>query len=302
MGTSPVTFPLGPPTVSGDTLTVDTALKQPTRVTRRIADLTLQKFIVSRIFAQGGSVSGGAVVYDQAVLNQLYLDNDVERVSPGGEFPIVGSSRQAPKVAEVEKYGGKFFVTDEARDRNDVAHFNNQVVMLANTIVRKVNTRAVAELEAAITALGGAGTFVGNNWNSVVTAGSSASNHDLWPLNDFAQAQLLADQDELGVTYDVWIVNPVQKAALISIYGASGLREILEEMEIREIYASNRVTNGSAYAVASQQVGELRMEQPLRTETDRVVKNEKTLVQSSVRPVMYVTNPYSIKKVTGLNG
>lgn len=297
-----VTFPLGPPTVSGNTLTVDTALQQPTRITRRIADLTLQKFIVSRIFAQGGSVSGGAVVYDQAVLNELYLDNDVERVGAGDEFPIVGSSRQAPKVAEVEKYGGKFFVTDEARDRNDIAHFNNQVVMLANTIVRKVNTRAVTELEAAITALGGAGTFVGNNWNSVVTAGSSASNHDLWPLNDFAQAQLLADQDELGVTYDVWIVNPVQKAALVSIYGASGLREILEEMEIREIYASNRVTNGSAYAVASQQVGELRMEQPLRTETDRVVKNEKTLVQSSVRPVMYVTNPYSIKKVTGLNG
>lgn len=298
----PVTFPLGPPTVSGNELSVDTALKQPTRITRRIADLTLQKFIVSRIFAQGGSVSGGAVVYDQAVLNELYLDNDVERVGPGDEFPIVGSSRQAPKVAEVEKYGGKFFVTDEARDRNDIAHFNNQVTMLANTIVRKVNTRAVAELEAAITALGGAGTFVGNNWNSVVTAGSSASNHDLWPLNDFAQAQLLADQDELGVTYDVWIVNPVQKAALVSIYGASGLREILEEMEIREVYASNRVANGSAYAVASQQVGELRMEQPLRTETDRVVKNEKTLVQSSVRPVMYVTNPYSIKKVTGLNG
>ena len=49
-------------------------------------------------------------------------------------------------------------------------------------------------------------------------------------------------------------------------------------------------------------LGELRVEQPLRTETERTVKNEKTLVQSSVRPVMYVTNPYSIKKVTGLNG
>lgn len=302
MGKAPVTFPLGPPTVSGDTLTVDTALKQPTRITRRIADLTLQKFIVSRIFAQGGSVSGGAVVYDQAVLNELYLDNDVERVAPGDEFPIVGSSRRAPKVAEVEKYGGKFFVFDEARDRNDIAHFNNQVTMLANTIVRKVNTRAVTELEAAITALGGAGTFVGNNWNTVVTAGSSASNHDAWPLNDFAQAQLLADQDELGVEYDVWIGNPVQKAQLVSIYGANGLNDVLAEMGIREFYASNRVANGSAYAVASQQVGELRMEQPLRTETDRIVKNEKTLVQSSVRPVMYVTNPYSIKKVTGLNG
>ncbi|HTW17075.1 MAG TPA: major capsid protein [Nocardioides sp.] len=301
MGTAPVTYPLGPPVVTGDTLTVDTALKQPTRITRRIADMTLQNFIVTRIFAQGGTVVGGAVIYDQAVLNELYLDRDVERVMPGQEFPIVGSSRRAPKVAEVEKYGGKFYVFDEARDRNDVSHFNNQVTLLANTIVRKVNTRAIAELEAAITALGGAGTFVGNDWGNVVTGGSSQTNNTLWPAADFAKAQLIADQDELGVQYDTWIINPTQHYQLVVTYGDK-LAQVLESMKIKEVFSSNRVPNGTGYAVASQQVGEMRVEQPLRTETDRIVKNEKTLVQSSVRPVMYVTNPYAIKKVTGLDG
>lgn len=301
MATNPVTFPLGAPAVSGSTLTVDLALQQPTRVTRRIADLTLQKFIVSRIFAQGAGVSGGAVIYDQAVLNELYLDRDVERVMPGQEFPVVGSSRPTPKVAEVEKYGGKFYVTDEAKDRNDVAYFNNQTVMLANTIVRKVNTRTVLELESAISALGGAGTFTGHNWGTVVTGGSSQTNATGWPAADFANAQLLADQDELGVNYDVWIVNPVQKFQLTVTYGDK-LDAVLASLGIREVFASNRVALGTAYAVASGQVGELRVEQPLRTETDREVKNERTLVQSSIRPVMYVTNPYSIKKITGLNG
>lgn len=301
MGTAPVTFPLGPPTVSGDTLTVDTALQQPTRITRRIANISLQNFIVSRIFAPGGAVSGGAVIYDQAILNELYLDRDVERVMPGGEFPIVGSSRQAPKVAEVEKYGGKFFVTDEARDRNDQAHFNNQVTMLANTITKKVNTRAVAELETAITALGGAGTFAGHDWGAVVTGGSSQTNNTGWPAADIANAQYLADVDELGVTYDLWIVNPMQKLQWGITYGDKA-QQALDNLGIREMFASNRVANGVAYAVASGQVGELRIEQALATETDRVVKNQKTLVQSSVRPVMYVTNPYSIKKVTGLDG
>lgn len=301
MGTSPVTFPLGPPTLSGDTLTVDTALKQPTRITRRIADLTLQKFIVSRIFAQGGAVSGGAVVYDQAVLNELYLDNDVERVGPGDEFPIVGSSRQAPKVAQVEKYGGKFFVTDEARDRNDASHFNNQVTQLANTIVRKVNTRTITELESAITALGGAGEFVGRDWSAVVTAGTSASTADAFPGRDFAHANRLAAEDELGVDYDLWLLNPQEKEQLDIVYG-DRLPQVMATHGIREIFTSNRVTAGTGYVVATGQVGELRMEQALRTETDRIVRNEKTLVQSSVRPVMYVTNPYSIKKVTGLAG
>lgn len=301
MAINPVTFPLAAPTVTGSTLTVDLALQQPTRVTRRIADLTLQKFIVSRIFSPGGAVSGGAVIYDQATLNELYMDRDVERVMPGQEFPVVGSSRPNPKVAEVEKYGGKFYVTDEARDRNDRAHFNNQTVMLANTIVRKVNTRTVLELEAAISALGGAGTFIGHNWGTVVTGGSSQTNATGWPAADLANAQLLADTDELGVVYDIWIVNPMQKFQLTVTYGDK-LNDVLASLGIREVFASNRVANGTAYAVASGQVGELRIEQPLRTETDREVKNERTLVQSSVRPVMYVTNPYSIKKVTGLNG
>lgn len=301
MSQAPVTYPLGPPSVAGNQLTVELALNQPTRITRRIADLTLQNFIVTRIFAQGGEVSGGAVIYDQAVVNELYLDRDVERVMPGDEFPIVGSARRAPKVAEVEKYGGKFYVFDEARDRNDRAHFNNQVTILGNTIVRKVNTRAIVELELAIASLGGAGTFVGNDWSTIVTAGSSASSAELFPAADFAKAQMLADTDELGVTYDIWIVNPMQKYVLTYVYGDK-LADVLKSLGIREVFASNRVANGTGYAVASGQVGELRVEQPLRTETERVVKNEKTLVQSSVRPVMYVTNPFSIKKVTGLNG
>jgi hypothetical protein len=301
MATQQTAYPLAPPTLSGNTLTVDIALDQPTRITRRIMDLTLQNFIVSRIFASGGTVSGGAVIYDQATLNELYTDRDVERVMPGDEFPLVGSQRPTPKVALVEKWGGKFFVTDEARNRNDVTFFNNQVVQLSNTIVKKVNTNAVVTLEAAITALGGGGTFTGHNWGTVVTGGSSQTNNSGWPGADFANAQYLADVDELGVVYDMWIVNPKQKMQLAITYG-SALNDVLEANGIREVFPSNRVTNGTAYAVASGQVGELRVEKGLGTETWREEKNQRTWVQSDVRPVMYVTNPYSIKKVTGLDG
>lgn len=298
---SPVAFPLGAPTYTGNTLTVDMALNQPTRVTRRIADQTLQNFIVTRIFAQGGTVEGGAVVFDRATLNELYLDRDVEQRAPGQEYPLVTSSRQAPGVAKVEDWGGKFFVTDEARKRNDVNLFNNKVTQLGNTIVRKVNQRAVDTLETAISALGGGGTFVGVNWNNVVTAGTSASNANAYPAADLAKAQLLADVDELGVTYDLWIVNPLQKYQFGLIYGEKAAM-VLQNMGIREMFASNRVTAGTAYAVASQQVGEIRLEEPLGTETWREQKTRRNWLQSWIKPVMYVTNPYSIKKVTGLAG
>lgn len=293
-----VAHPLLAPVITGSDITVDLMLQDPTRVTRMLADLTLQRFIVDRIFPNAGGVTGGAVVYDQQDLNELYADRDVERVEPLAEFPLISTSRKAPKPAEVEKWGGKVVISDEARTRNNGVMFTNQLRQLANTITRKVNQRAVAELEASIAATGQ--VMTGRNWNAIITAGTSASNNDAYPARDFAIAQLTADEDELGVTFDLWIMNPAQLAQLRIVYG-DRLQAVLQSYGL-DVYASNRVAPGTAYAVASGQVGEMRLEKPLGTEIWREPGIEGTYVQASVRPVMYVTNPYSVLKVTGLAG
>lgn len=299
MSTYYVENPLGPPTVSGNTLTVDLALRNPTVVTRRIADLTLQKFIVDRVFASAGGVTGGAVLYQQATVNDIYLDRDVAHVQPGAEFPIVTAQRQAPKVAQVEKWGGKFYITDEAKDRNDVALFNNQVTKLANTIVRKVNQRTVQELETSITASSQSGSGV--NWHTALSDSYTTLTPAALPVADIAHAQQLADVMELGITFDLLLVNPAEGAVLRQLAnGPIGAK--MADWGIDEVYASNRVVAGTAYLVARQQVGELRLEQPLGTEAWREEKTERNWVQSSVRPVMYVTDPYSVYKLTGLAG
>ncbi len=296
-----VPHPLGPPTISGTNITVDMMLNQPTRVTKMIMDLTLQRFIADRVFASAGGVSGGAVIYDEAVLNDLYTNRDVERVEPGMEFPIITSERPQPKVAIVEKWGGKVWIADETRDRNNTAAFTNQIRQLANTVVRKINQRAIEVLEASITASGQ--TAVGRNWSIATDVGpdASASTRQNLPFRDFALAQKLADTQELGVNYTLWILNPTEYMNLVVLYGAAGLREVLRSVGI-DIYVSNRVAVGTAYVVAGTTTGEMRMEKPLGTETWREPNRERTWVQSSVRPVMYVTNPYAVLKFTGLNG
>lgn len=299
MPINPVAHPLNVPIISGTEIQVDLMLQQPTRITSFLMDITLQRFLLDRFFTSPGGVSGGAVVYDQAVENELYMDRDVERVSPGAEFPIVTSSRRAPKVAEVEKYGGKYFFTDEARDRNDQTAFRNENVRLGNTIVRKLNTRALEVVEAAITANSGNSNFTGNDWSAAVPNGSSPSIPSATPAADFAKAQLLADQKELGLSYNIAIVSPVNLNELRLFYGG-GLSAMLSDNGIDEIYASNRVTAGTMYLVAEGQLGEMRLEQPLATETWREQATQRTWVQASVRPVMYVTNPYAVMKVTGL--
>lgn len=299
MPTANVYHPLGPPTVSGTTMTVDTMLNQPTRVTRMIMDLSLQRFVADRIFSSAGGVTGGAVVYDRVTANELYASRDVERIAPGQEFPEITSDRLIPSIAEVEKWGGKVYITDEARQRNNIAQFTNQVRQLTNTIVRKVNARAMATLEAAITASGR--TFVGRNWSTATDTGTSPSTRQNLPMRDFAEAHRQAEAAEFGFMFDLWIINPQEYANLIILYGAQGLRDLLSELGI-SIYVSNRVTAGTAYVVSGQQVGELRVEKPLGSETWREPGRERTALQSSVRPVMFVSNDYAVLKATGLAG
>lgn len=299
MPLNPIAHPLGPPVVTGTTITVDTMLQQPTRITQFLMDLTLQRFILDRLFTSPGGVTGGAVVYDMLTENELYLDRDVEPVAPGSEFPIVTSQRRAPRVAEVEKFGGKYFFTDEARDRNDATAFRNENIKLGNTIVRKLNSRAIEVLNAAILANGGLSEFVGKDWSAAIPNGSNPTIPVNTPGADFAYAQLLADQRELGVRYNVALVNPVNLNELRLFYGGN-LDQMLADNGYDEVYASNRVPVGTAYFVADGQLGEMRLEQPLATETWREPETQRTWVQSSVRPVMFVNNPFAVVRATGL--
>lgn len=296
------THPLGPPSISGADITVDFALQQPTRITRTLEDLTLQKFLVDKVMSNGGSVSGGAVIFDVLEANDLYLPREVEPIAPAGEYPIVDGERRAPKIAPVEKWGGKLFIPDESRDRNEAGLFARKLRQLGNTIVRRINTNTMAVLDAAVTAYGR--TIEGNNWQAVKTAGSEASTASKWPLADLAHATAQSQIDELGIEFNLIILNPQEQQALITIYGSfGGYKKVLADLGYTD-FVTNRQTAGKAKIVAAGQVGEYRVEQPLQTVTYRAdgEHTDRTWVKSSVRPVEFVDNPYAIVELTKLAG
>lgn len=300
MATSnPAAYPLAAPTISGSTITVETMLNQPTRITRYLSDLTLRNYIAPLFFSSPGGVSGGAVIYDQLTLNDLFPTRDVQEVAPATEFPLVTSDNGTPLVAGVEKHGGKFFVTDEARDRNDQGVIQREGRKLINAMIRRQDARAVAIVDASIAGIGSQ-QVTGLNWSSVVTGGSSQSNASAWPAADFAKVQQLADTQELGVEIDTWILNPAQLAQLRLVYG-SALNDVAASYGLT-FASSNRVSAGTAYALESGQPGEQRFEKQLSTETWREPDTQRTWVQTDARFVQYVTNPYSVFKITGLAG
>lgn len=298
MTTYPQQYPFGAPTVSGNQITADLMLKEPTRINAYLSDLVLKKFFADRIFRTGGDVSGGALVYTQLTTNDVFATTGVQKIAPGAEFPTVSFNRPEPKVAKVEKFGGKFDVTDEARDRNDLSAIESEGTKLGNTIQKQIHQEAIAHLEASITAIGSDVQIVGKSWADAAAATMTTVSNAALPAADFAAAQLKAETFELGAEFDLWIVNPQEMLNFQTVYG-DRWKNALTAWGV-DMISSNIVTAGSAYVVAERQVGEMRFEKGLSTETYREPEREATVVQSSVRPVFAVTHPYSVLKVTGL--
>lgn len=296
-----IQYPLAAPTISGTTYTVDFLLNNPTRVTRIVNDLVVQNFFLDEVFATGGDVQGGAVLYDQATAYDVYTDLDVERIEPGEEAPIVTGQRGAPLTAQVEKFGGKFPITDEARRRNNMSRFTNQTRRLANTIVRKMHQRGLAELAAVITAQSRTAATI--SWTQAMALTGTTRAPALMPMRSIAAARKESENNEMGYVYDTLIANPTEAEALRVCYG-NELTAVLGDNGIRNLISTPRKAAGSVYILAGRQVGEMRLEEPLRTTSDREgapTLREQTWVQSLVNPVMFVTDPFAILELTGTN-
>lgn len=297
---SPIQNPLSGPTVSGTTVTVDVLLNTPTRVNRIVADLVMSNFFLNRVFSVGGDVQGGAVIYDQPTYLDIYTNRDVEQVAPGAEFPILTGVRVAPLVAQVQKFGGKFPVTDEARRRNSLTVVTNQMRRVANTIVRKMNQRGIAELNAVVAATGRSASSI--SWSAALTTSLTTATPATRPARTFAQAMLEAELNEAGYQYNTVIMHPNEAETLRSVYGVT-LDAILGDQEIDDMIVTPRQPAGQALILAGGSVGELRLEEPMRTITEREGApelREQTWVQSAVNPVMFVTDPYAVIQMTGI--
>lgn len=305
MPATPLAYPLGAPTISGNTITADEMLAQPTRITRSIADLAVSgRFFASRIFTTGGDVQGGAVLFERppTLTTDLYASRDVQEVAPGEEFPLLTFDRGVPMVARPRKIGGKWFVTKEARKRNDIRAITRAMTQTANTIRRKTEQMAVAELDAVATAE--SRTRTGISWSAAVALTEATRTHGNEPLADLVETQELIDLEERGHVLNGIVMHPNQWSDLVKIYGATGVAPMLQSVGITEWYSTPRLTAGSAYLYEQGAVGEWRNEFPLEGEVDEegvaAGGRQRTWYQWSISPVMLVDDPFAFIKLNGI--
>ena len=284
------------PELNGRRLTVDVALKNPTQILRqRIAKLADEQLLLPKFFHQlGAAVEGGGMLYSVVQASDFYT-SDVEKRSPGNEYKVVEGVDPEPKLATVEDWGGKFQVTDEQVRRNDVSYLDQQTTQLANTIVRKLDTRAYAAVKAAVT--GDNIVVEATGWDDLVFVGPEAN---LTPSADrptahLSGAQMAADLQELGVTHDLLVVHPTQAHELRTAYG-DGLDAMLKSAGVG-LFSNPRVEEGIAWAVASGQVGTVGFETPLTVEVYDDRSTRSKWVQAYAVPALAVDKPYAAKKI-----
>lgn len=290
-------FPQPPGTVDAQgNVTVRALLNNPLRVQRIVRNMANERFVADLVFGPGPNATGGAVLYDQVSANDLYLARDVQTIEPGGQYPTLTDEAPVPKMAAVAKWGGRVFVTDEARDRNRWDTAARQLTKLVNTIVRKVDAVAILALRAAPTRV-----MVGADWSVLAND----------PLAQLIDAIALVNGAGLGYEVDTVVLHDNQAADLLKRkdfrdnLGPSAQEAIVRNANLGRILnldfvKTDRLNPGEAFLLQRRIVGSIHDEAPLATKTYRQEDSDKTWVQGSRRLVPTVTDPLAVVHLTGI--
>lgn len=298
----PTPYPQAPPTVNGADITVNAFLKSPPLVQRALTALTSQRFIADNIFAAGPQAVGGAVLFDKLMEGEFFTERDVQAIEPGSEFPILNSGEQTPNVAAVTKWGGAAVITYEAarRDRRDV--LQRELTRLRNTIIRKVDTVAVASLVASVTA--------GDTPTMAASADWGTAGTDI--IGDVETGRSTVDQADMGYEVDAVLLNPAEalgirkntgiRAALpreAMVNNLIGARDLSGLLRLPTWYISNRVPAGTVWLLQSKTVGSISDELPLYTRVVDQPEKERYLIMAARITVPFITDPLAAIRITG---
>jgi hypothetical protein len=292
-----MTSPLIPAALNGRQLTVDVPLRTPSIITAQIAKLADSQLLLPHLFrSYGALIQGGALLYSVLASSDFYT-SDIEKRTPGAEYKIVEGVEAEPRIAPVEDWGGKFVVLQEVITRNQINYLDQQTTQLANTIARKLDSRAVAKLDAANPAT----IAVPTSWDDLVTVGdpTTLTSSQALPTASFADAQELADLDEMGVVLDKLIVSPGGARALKTAYGAN-LAAVLESAGLTMV-SNPRVAANVAYIVQSGMVGTVGFEYGLTVDVWEDKHTRSWIVQAFAVPAFAVDRPFAAKKLLAIS-
>jgi hypothetical protein len=297
---APVTYPLDPVSVSGTEITLDQYVNSPTVITRMIAEYSQLRMYAHKVFSPGPGVEGGAILFERPnpLLTDLFAERRTQEVAPGSQFPVQKFLRGVPMVAKPRKIGERFQVTKEDKKRNNPQLILNAIVQASNTLVRDIEIMALGELNAVIAAE--TRTVAGQSWTTASEQTFSTKTARNQPIRDLINAQTVIDLEERGYKVDSAIINPLDWANLVTIYGADAVAGVLASVGITDYTLSPRQVAGKVKLYQAGLVGVWSNEFPLSENEWEEKETESWWYQWSVSPTFAVTNQFTVIELTGV--
>lgn len=143
------TFPPAPPTLSGDTLSINRFLKNPLWVMRALRTISEQMFVSDKVLTGQLWTESGSIGYEQT--ETIYADAAPQPVSPGAQYPETTTGTGPASMANTVKWGQRSRISDEAISRLNYDVVKRKFTKLANSHVLQVDTVALSAVASAIT-------------------------------------------------------------------------------------------------------------------------------------------------------
>lgn len=147
----PTTYPPPAPVLNSSLTAAEIhyLLRSPTRLARRIRDLSLYRYIADYLLTGRYQAQGGAVLYENG--EPIFTNDDPEAIEPGGEYPQTSADDGTLGMAKTTKWGRDQPVTDEAISRQGIDPLNKALRRLVNTNVRYIDSVALGVIASKIT-------------------------------------------------------------------------------------------------------------------------------------------------------
>lgn len=240
----------------------------------------------------GEPISNGGLLYSVLSAEEFY-SSDVEARNPGAEYRAVEAQNPEARLALVSDFGGWFEVLDEERDRDRIRDIARRTTQLGNAITKKLDAFCMKHIAEADIVTYQPET----NWANLVFVGdpTTITPSKQRPTAAWAEAQLLATMEELGVQHDLLVMNPEQETQLKIAYEDT-LDAALTSNGL-SLFSNPRVPEGVVYALERGHVGFLAFERPLTVDIIDERRTRRTLVQAYCVPLVAIDRPYACKKI-----
>jgi len=118
----------------GPRVTVNTLVKSPGMVPKRVVRSLQNQFIADTLLRDGGDAPGGVVGFTES--DPLFPVGSVGIKEEFGEYPIIYGQEGEPKVATAINRGFSILVSEDMRRRNSMDRVNKQMMQGRNLMIK----------------------------------------------------------------------------------------------------------------------------------------------------------------------